>query len=121
LPVDVVVADDEEAVGVERLAGPDHVVPPTEVVRLAGIGAGNVMRSVQRVTDQHGVRARRIQFPIRFVGDLEFGQQRAARQFERLGEARLLRSDDHCCSRSEKPVQLCARTGFGGRLFSCIC
>ena len=84
---DVVVADDEEAIGVERLAGADHVVPPADVVRVVRVGAGDVVRGVQRVADQHRVRARRIQRAVGFVGDLEFGQHRAARQLERFGEA----------------------------------
>ena len=56
---EVVDADDEEAVGVERLAGPDHVVPPADVVRIALVVAGDVVRCVQRVADEHRVGARR--------------------------------------------------------------
>ena len=56
---EVVDADDEEAVGVERLARPDHVVPPADVVGIVGVVAGDVVRRVERVADQHRVAARR--------------------------------------------------------------
>ena len=55
---EVVDADDEEAIGVERLARTDHVVPPADVVGLAFVVAGDVVRRVERVADEHRVRPR---------------------------------------------------------------
>ena len=51
---DDVRADDEEAVGVDDLAGADQHLPPA---RLAGdrIGVGDVLVAGQRMADQHGV------------------------------------------------------------------
>ena len=51
-------ADDEEAVGVDRPAGPDHMLPPAG---LAGDGMrlGHVLVAGQRMADQHRVAARR--------------------------------------------------------------
>ena len=102
-------------VGVERLAGANHVVPPADVVRVARVGAGDVVRGVQGVADEHGVRARGIQRAVGFVGDLELGQHRAALQFERFGEACAFcaRQRSQPCSRNEKPVQLAQKRAFG--------
>ena len=66
----VVDADDEKPIGVERLARTDHVVPPADVARLVGVIAGDVMRRVERVGDEHGVAALAVQRTVRFVGEL---------------------------------------------------
>ena len=87
----VVRADDEEAVGVERLAGSDQVVPPADVGLVVLVVAGDVVRGVQRVAHQHRVGARGIQRAIGFVGDVERRQLGAAAQADRLVEMRLLR------------------------------
>ena len=41
------------------LPGPDHVVPPADVARVVRVAARDVVRGVERVADQHRVRARR--------------------------------------------------------------
>ena len=43
---EIVHADDEEALGVERLTGADHVVPPADVDRIVGVVPGNMMRGI---------------------------------------------------------------------------
>ena len=81
-------ADDEVAVGVERPAGTDHGFPP------AGL-AGDRMHIVdmliagQRMADQDGVGAIRIQFAIGLIGDLERRQIDAAIELQRLVDAEL--------------------------------
>ena len=80
---EVVDADDVETIGVERLAGTDHVVPPADVVRILGVEAGDVMRRVQRVADEDGVAMRSIELAIGFVGELVLRQCAAARQHQR--------------------------------------
>src|SRR5581483_5335685 len=62
-----------------------------DVGGLRGVVAGDVVRGVQRVADEHGVRALLVQLAIGLVGDLVRRQLGAAFQSQRLGEARLLR------------------------------
>ena len=75
---EVVHPDDEEALGVERLARPDEVVPPAEVFGSIGVHAGDVVRGVQRMADEHRIGARGIQRTVGLVGELERGQRGAA-------------------------------------------
>ena len=84
---EVVHADDEEPVGVERLAGADHVVPPADVPGVVGVVPGDVMRGVQRVADQHRIRARRVQAPVGLEDEVVGVERGAAFHAERLREA----------------------------------
>jgi hypothetical protein len=76
-------ADHEILVGVERLARPDHVVPPA---RLAGLRTdpGGMRVAGKRVQDQDGVALLRVQCAIRFVGNLDRRQRGAAIQGNRV-------------------------------------
>ena len=111
-------ADDEEAVGVERLAGADHAVPPAQaaaaigvallggeaVARAGGRGRGRVACGVRvagkRVTHEDHVVARGRERAVGFVGDADGVELAAAvereraRQVEELG---LDRADGPCC------------------------
>ena len=89
----VVHADDEEAVGVQRLARADHVVPPADVLRLGRIVAGDVVRSVERVAHQHRIRLGRVQRAVGFVHQVVGVQHRAAPACERRIEVHGLRPD----------------------------
>ena len=68
-------ADDVKAVGVQRLARPDHVLPP------AGSGAGRAgggMRVRRHAgKDQDDIVLRRVQLAPAFIGDVHFRQHTA--------------------------------------------
>jgi hypothetical protein len=89
----VVDADDEEAIGVERLARTDQVVPPAFALRLPWIRAGDMVRRVEGVADENGVAAARVQAAVGLVGERVVAQHRAARQRQRRGELHQLRLD----------------------------
>ena len=67
---DHVGADDEIALGVDRLAGPDHGLPPSG---LAGhrMTIHGVLIAGKRVADENGVTALGIERAVCLVGDLE--------------------------------------------------
>jgi hypothetical protein len=44
--------------------------PPADVVRIAGVTPGDVVRRVERVADQHGVAARGVERAVGLVGEL---------------------------------------------------
>ena len=66
-------ADDEEAVGVDRLARADHDVPPAGIVLL--VVPGDVRIPAEGVADQDGVVARGVELAVGLVGDGDAGQQ----------------------------------------------
>ena len=75
-------ADHEVTLGVDRLAGADHGLPPAG---LAGhrIGARHMMVAGQRVADQHRVGALGVERAVGLVGDLERRELDAGVELER--------------------------------------
>ena len=90
---EIVHANDEESAGIERLARPDHVVPPADVFRIVGVKAGDVVGSVERVADQHGVRFIGVERAVGLVGEVVGIEHRAAPECERRIEVHGLRPD----------------------------
>jgi hypothetical protein len=91
---EVVHADDEEAVGVHRLARAHHVVPPALGAGLALVDAGHVVRGVERMAHQHRVAAIGVQGAVGFVGERVVADRCAAAQGQRARELHRLRGDD---------------------------
>ena len=87
----VVDADDEETLGVQRLAGADQVVPPAFAT--GGVETGHVMARVQRVADEHGVALVGVQRAVGLVGELVAGERGTALQRQRRAEMHLLCGD----------------------------
>jgi hypothetical protein len=83
---EVVQADDEEAVGIERPAGADDVVPPADVVRCVGVVAGDVVVAGERVADEDGVRLGGVERAVGLIDQIVGRQNAAAAQMQRLVE-----------------------------------
>ena len=80
------------------LPGPDHVVPPADVVGVVRVVAGDVMRRVERMADEHRVRARRRRACRRFRTRARIAAARAAGERQRRVEARA------CAQRPRPPI-----------------
>ena len=80
---DHVAADDEIAVGVDRLAGTDQGLPPA---LLAGdrMDVGDVLVAGEGMADEHGIGTRGVERAVGLVGDLERRQFHAGVELERL-------------------------------------
>ena len=81
---EIVHAHHKKPVGIQRLVRADHVVPPADVVRLVRIHARHVVRRVERMTDQHRVRARSVERAVGFVGQFVVGKGTTALERQRL-------------------------------------
>ena len=79
----IIDADDKKAIGIHRLSGANHVVPPTLALLLASIDARNMVRSIKRVAYKHGIRTRIIERAIGFVTQRVITERRAALQRQR--------------------------------------
>jgi len=83
---EVIDAYDEESVRIDRFAGTYHVVPPPDIAGLVRIGAGDVVRRVQCMTYQHGIRLVTVESAISFIHQRIAADSRAALQLQRLGK-----------------------------------
>ena len=68
--------------GVDRLARPDHDLPPARIV--VRIVPGDMRIAADRVADEHGVVARRAERAVGFIGHGDAGQRTSEFQRERL-------------------------------------
>ena len=78
-------ADDEVTIGVDGLAGADHLFPPA--LRWILRRRRRVRRGRQPGEQQDGVVARRVELAPGFVGDAAFAQRAAAPERKRIRQA----------------------------------
>ena len=88
---EIVDADDEETLGIDWLAGPDHVVPPAGMFVLLAVIAGYMMRAGQRMANQHRIAFVGVELAIGFIHQGVVRQRSTAAQRNGLIEARGLR------------------------------
>ena len=91
---EIVGRDDEEAVGVHRLAGADAGVPPAGLGVVLGMVASGMVVAGQRMANQHRVAAGGVELAVGLEHQLEAVQGLAALQRELAGGAKALRGDD---------------------------
>ena len=94
-------AHDVQAVGVERLARADQVVPPAAAVRVAVV-AGGVRVARQRVADEDAVGRARVELAVGLVGDLDGVQLLAGFEHERV--ALVPERDPLCLDQTERAL-----------------
>jgi hypothetical protein len=121
---EVVHADDEELARVERLARADQVVPPAEVLRVAGVPAGDMVVAGEGMADQHRVASarrsarRRSRRPARRPAAPRPPPGSAVHRNGRAAAA-LRQRCSSMCPCNKKPSRLSA--GLGRPRFSRIC
>src|SRR5699024_7025486 len=79
---DVVDADDKETVGVDSLAGADHVVPPADVFRIIRVDSSDMVGRVQGVADEYSIAGGFIQRAVGSHGQLILRQYLPASPFQ---------------------------------------
>jgi len=77
---EVVQADDEEAIGVDGLAGADAVVPPARFAIVGAVVAGGVVMAGQGVANQYRIAGAGVEFTVGLIDQLVAVQRLAAGQ-----------------------------------------
>lgn len=70
----IIEADNKKFVGIQRSTGTNDVVPPTDVIGLVGIMAGDVVVAGECVTNEYGVRFGGVQGAVGFINQIVGGQ-----------------------------------------------
>ena len=87
-------AEDEKVIRVDRLAGPDEIIPPAGLGIGEGVDAGAVVVAAERVADHDRVVAGGVEPAVGLVPQGEAGQNLAALEGERLRVDKIVRLDE---------------------------
>jgi hypothetical protein len=71
---EIVQADNKVFVGIERSAGADDVVPPTDIVGLVGVMAGDMVMAGEGVANENGVRLGGVERAVGLIDQIVSGQ-----------------------------------------------
>ena len=109
-------ADDEQAIGVDGLAGADKSVPPARLVVFVVLREMRVARN--RMTDEHRIAAVLIERPVGLVGDLDARKRAAVAELHgRRKDSRFARGEvasrsaSSLCFRSLRPREAASLPG----------
>ena len=91
----VVHTDHEEVVGVDRFTGPNHVVPPAFAFILTLVNARHMVRCIERVANQYGIRFVGVERAISFIRQVVVAQARTTLQAKRVCKVHGLRNGNH--------------------------
>ena len=83
---EIVHSNHKKLIGINRLAGADHVVPPTDIFRIVRVMARDVVVSGQRMANQDRVGLVGIQLAVSLINQLVTRQHRAAAEDQRSVE-----------------------------------
>ena len=111
---DHVGAEHEIAVGVDRLAGADHGLPPAGLAG-DGMDVGDVLVAGQRMTDENEIRLAGVERAVGLVGD---GERARARRRNRAAAARRRKCTISLCG-----LAICASRPNGRKVlegFRCL-
>lgn len=89
---DDVGTDDKIFIGVDRLAGADHFVPPARFFILRGVPAANVGIAGKGVRNQNCIGSISVESSSRFIADVDIFEFPAAIQRQRAFQLVILRS-----------------------------
>ena len=107
-------ADDEEAAGVDGLAGADEVVPPAGFFVGRRVPAGGVVVAAEGVADEDGVVARGVEGAVGFVAEGEGGEGLTAAERKGFGMNEIARGHEADLA-GRKVARRRVRGGSGGQ------
>src|SRR5450830_184593 len=90
----IIEANHEKAISIQRLARANQVIPPAWVLVIVFMFASDMVIASQSVADDDGIRFIRIQRAISLVDEIKLRQHLAAFKREWLTEVRDLWCDD---------------------------
>ena len=87
----IIHTDDKKTVGIDRLTGTHHVVPPADALLIFRIHTGDVVTAGKRMANQDRIGPRSIQLAVGLVHQVIAFQRQSAFQLQWLVDLHVLR------------------------------